>query len=206
MKHLLSFVVLAPLLLGAQPDTLPFSLADMPLAQKVLDRNYIRITGEDRIGVSFEQALGLLNQPDLLMSVQEAYADLLEEGEEPEFVITEEKPGRYRYVNREDQNTEIVELYREFSEQGEKEVVLYSKGERSFGTFQALTYIRVFPEPDNPAGSQWQVQVFAYPENGFSRFFARTFGIAQRYFNRKTEDISELVTRICLHLLTQVSE
>lgn len=201
MKNLPAFLILLPFLLFAQPDSLPEEVRDMPPARKVLEKNFILIQGNGTVEASFHQALNLLDQPDLLLSVQAAYSDLLKEGEEPEFVITEEAPGTYRYVNREEQKTEIRELHRKPNEKGEKIVVLYSKGERSFGSFQALTHVRVYAHPELPGHTQWSVQVFAYPENGFSRFFARTFGLAQRYFDRKTADLSELVTRICLHLL-----
>ena len=202
MKCSLLFFLILPGLLAAQPNLLPEHVRETEPARAVLDRNYIHITGKGRVGVPYPQALVLMKQADLLLSVQEAYADLLEEGAEPEFEITLDAPGQYSYVNQKDQRTDISELTREAGENGETILVLYSKGKRSFGRFEALIHVTVTPDPEHEdESSRWEVQVFAFPQNGISRFLARNFGMAQRYFTRKTAEISELVTDICLHLI-----
>jgi hypothetical protein len=202
MKSPFSFLLFIPLWLTAQPETLPESIQDMQKAQDVLAKNFIHITGQGTVGVCYDTTKLLLEEPDVILTIQAAYADLLGEGQEPEFEIQEDGPGTYHYVNQKEQQTRITELYRAFTAEGHLEMVLHTEGERSFGEFRALTYVIVRPCEEEAGLSQWDVQVFAYPESGFSRFFARTFGIAQRYFTRKTSELSELITEICLHVVT----
>jgi len=206
LNRMIRCLFLLPVLLFAQPDTLPEGVAELEQARGVLDKKYIHITGDGAVGVSYAHARTLLDQPDLILAVEEAYAELLEEGEKPEFNINVIEPGVYQYKNKKGQETTIVELHREFTENGDLELVIYAEGKRSFGPFQALTYVHVGASVEDPDQSDWTVQVFAYPKNGFSRFFARNFGIAQRYFTKKTASMSELVTEICEHMVTASSE
>jgi len=201
MKRFFSILLMLGSVSTAQPERIPPAARTSELAEKVLDRRYIHITGAGSVDVPYPQALLLMDQADLLTSVQAAYVDLLDEGCEPEFEIILEEPGRYSYVNAKDQRTEITELLRGRAPEGATELVLYAKGKRSFGKFQSLTHVTVAPDPESTDRSRWDVQVFAYPENGFSRFFARNFGIAQRYFTRKTADIAALASQICLHMI-----
>jgi hypothetical protein len=171
------------------------------LVAGVLSQHYIFITGKGSVGVAYEDALRMLEREDLLSSVQSAYQDLLEEGETAEFEIKQVEPGTYQYVNQKGQTTHIVELMRERQEDGSTELLLYSKGVRGFGSFQSLTHVRVHSDVEAKDQSVWQVEVYAYPENSMSRFFARNLGIARRYFHSKTKEISVLATEICLHLI-----
>ncbi len=206
LSRCLRFFVVFPILLFAQPDTLPEGIAELEKVQGVLGKKFIHITGDGAVGVSYAHAKVLLDQPDLILAVETAYAELLEEGTEPEFKINLLEPGVYHYQNKKGQDTTIVELHRQFRDDGNLDLVIYAEGKRSFGKFQALTYVQVGTSEENPDQSDWTVQVFAYPKNGFSRFFARNFGIAQRYFTKKTASMSELVTEICEHMVTAASE
>jgi hypothetical protein len=187
--------------LWTQPSNLPENVASQKLAQRVLDQNYLLITGNGKVEVVYEQVLEILQQPNLLEIGQQAYADLQENGKKPSLVIREEKPGVYSYSRKEEGKTIIAEVYRGRDSEGNMELITYSKGERSFGPFQALSHITLSPHAELADTTTWSVQVFAYPENGFSRFFARAFGIAQRKFNKKTEDISKMITDISVHII-----
>lgn len=202
MKRWIPFLFLLPALALSQPETLPQGIADMDKAQEVLEKNFIHITGDGTVGVCYMTTRVLLDEPDVILTIQAAYADLLEEGQEPEFEIQEDGRGIYHYENKKGQETRITELYRGFTPEDHLEMVLHTEGERGFGHFLALTYVTVRPKEGTEDLSEWDVQVFAYPKSGFSRFFARTFGLAQSYFTKKTAEVSDLITEICLHVVT----
>jgi hypothetical protein len=180
---------------------LPAELRELPLTLSVTSHHYIHIKGEGRVEVPYPDALRLLTTEDLLTRIQEAYADLLPEGESPEFVIELKEPGSYQYRNRKKEETRIVEMLRRPHPETGMELVLFSAGERGFGAFRAITHVRVRADGEQEGHSLWSVEVYAYPENRFSRFFARNLGIADRYFRSKTEEISVLAREICLSIL-----
>lgn len=169
----------------------------------VLEAHYILIQGSGIVGVEYDVALNMLEAEDLLTLVQTAYEELLEEGETAEFTIEQTEPGEYSFVNSKRQFTRILELHRAPDDEGGMELLLYSEGTRSFGDFQALTHLRVRACPENHSRCVWTVEVYAYPSNSLSRYFARNLGIARRYFRSKTSEISELATRIAVHLMRE---
>lgn len=192
----LRILVLSSLPLITHASFLPGSLDQHPRAAAVLAEKFIHVTGSGQVDITFEQASALLQRPDLLTDIQTAYAALLQEGQKPEFVIQAVEPGEYFFENRHRQTTRIFELKRQENEAGGIDFVLFAQGTRSFGDFQSLTHIQIQSCPENPEITLWEVQVFAYPENSMSRFFARNFGIAQRFFRSKTREISGLAVEI----------
>ncbi len=170
-----------------------------PQYQSVLNAHHIRITGEGQLDVSYEAARVLFEQDDILDAVQVAYAQLLEDGEAPEFVVEQRGHRHWGYVNKSGHQSEIIELHRQLEPDQAAELVLYSEGERFFGRFRAV--IKVHVAPVSAEAIRYDVLVYAYPENAVSRFFARRLGIAERFFRHKTAEITGLATRICRHLL-----
>ena len=203
MKKLFLLIVCCLGLQDLRAAEVPPGVKEHPLVRNLLAEHYIHIHGEGRINVAYEKALAMLELEDVLTEIQRAYTDLLPEGEEAEFVITLENQRVYSFVNRKQQHTRIEELLRESSGVGGTDMVLYAEGVRGFGPFQSLTWIRVFPCETDPDVSEWRVQVYAFPQNSVSRFFARNLGIARRFFHRKTAEISELATGITLHLFNE---
>lgn len=175
-----------------------------PAYRAVLDAHYILIEGEGTVEVPFRAARELFESDRILDLVQESYADMLPEGETPEFTVEAEGSNTWAYVNREGETSRIVELHRTFAGDGLGRLVYYAEGERFFGNFRAVIDIRV--REAAPAASAYIVTVSAYPENALSRFFARHFGIAERYFNRKTRDITALSAAISRHLLADAAD
>lgn len=184
-------------------ECLPEELKDCLRSGSVISNHYIHVTGRGELAVAFTNAINLLEMDDVLSAVQEAYSDLLDEGEKPEFVIKQEEDGRYSFINKKKQFTEIHELLRGPGEDGAMRMVLYVEGERGFGHFKSLNYIRVRGIGDEGKRTEWEVDVFAFPENSVSRFFARNLGLVERFFRKKTKFISGLATDVCLHLIDQ---
>jgi len=171
--------------------------------QSVITSHYIRVEGKGRVDVSHETTMMLFNQEDILDAVQRAYAHLLKEGEQPEFVVEQHGQGRWKYVNKSGNKSEIVELHRCAEPNRPSMLVLYTKGDRFFGDFQAIIEIEFRSQTETAC--TYQVAVFAYPQSAISRFFARRLGIAERYFRAKTNDMIELSVRIC-SVLTEWNE
>ena len=167
--------------------------------QSVLNADYISINGDGDIDVSYAEARNLFLQENILNAVQQAYAQLLEEGEKPEFVVEQHGDRRWSYVNKSGQYSEIIELHRDIEENQAAKLVLYAEGERFFGNFRAV--IKVSVHEINAATCRYGVTVYAYPENAVSRFFARHLGIAERFFRHKTKEITDLTVRICKALM-----
>ncbi len=187
-----------PVFAGPEADlhALPEALKGNEDVQSVMTSRYIHVTLDDGIGVAYERALQLFEQPDILALVQEEYARQLEGEEEPEFVVQSDGPGSWSYENRKGQVSEIREIFRDLQPDASR-LIYYTRGERFFGWFRALTDVRIRPDPDQPGACRYDVDVYAYPEVAVARFFARHLGLVERYFNRKTGDVTELTVRIC---------
>ena len=136
----------------------------------------------------------VVERPGLLREVQEAYADLLGEGETPEFTIHQTSTNTYYYVNKDDERTDISEVVRGPEKAGTFDLVYYSFGKRFFGRYEAVIHIRLMQGPNDEL--RYVCTVYAYPENGFSRFFARHLGLVERYFNDKTEHMDGIISSI----------
>ncbi len=136
---------------------------------------------------------------DLLAEVQAAYQRALPAEDTPEFTIKQSDPGHYYYINKADQRTDIDTVCSGRKEQGAFHVVYHAKGKRFFGRFQSLTHVRLCP---TEAGAAYRVEVLAYPENGVSRFFIRHLHVIERYFKKKTADITALIEDICREMVT----
>lgn len=200
-RHGILYVLVTTLLLAhvIRASETP-SFKESPRYQSVLRSKYIRISGEGRLGVSYEAARLLFEKDDMLDAVQQAYGELLAEGEQPEFVVKQHGPRHWGYVNKSGHNSEIIELHRRMEPGKPAELVLYTEGERFFGNFRAVINVNV--EPVSSEEIRYDVLVYAYPDNAVSRFFARHLGIAERFFRHKTDEITELATRICRHMLS----
>jgi hypothetical protein len=175
------------------------SYLDSPHYQSVLEAHHILINGDGDIDVSYAEARNLFLQENILDAVQQAYAQLLEDDEKPEFVIEQHGDRRWSYVNKDGQYSEIIELHRHIKENEPARLVLYAEGERFFGNFRAV--IKVNVQEINATSCRYGVTVYAYPENSVSRFFARHLGIAERFFRYKTKEITDLTVRICKALM-----
>ena len=151
-----------------------------------------------QVPVSYGRVLTVLQQPDLMNNVQQAYSELIVEGEAPEFSIRQTSSNTYFYINRKGERTDVTELVRKQTSEENFEIVLYSAGERFFGRYEALIHVRI--EAEAARQSRFSASVYAYPENAVSRFFARHLGLVERYFNKKTKQMTGMITTIACSL------
>lgn len=153
---------------------------------------------EGVVPVDFAQALKVFAHPDLLVNVQAAYTEkVLEEGA-PEFSIQQTSETEYHYVNRKGERTDIAEVMRAKTSGETFDIVLYSTGKRFFGKYQAVIHVQLLDCGE--AGVGYVASVYAYPENAVSRFFARHLNLVEKYFNKKTEHLTEMITVISTSL------
>ncbi len=191
-----SFVLLIFLLAAPGAFALPTQLrvqedAD---ARAVLSRPCIEVTATGRVELPYEGLARAFSSENLLGDLQREYTRQLPAGERPEFVIVQTQPGLYHYVNRSGQESHIREVHRGAHEGPITELVLHTWGKRFFGRFEAVIHVAV--RPDEAGGVTYDALVYAWPDNGVSRFLARHLGLVKQYFRSKTREIEALSTRI----------
>jgi hypothetical protein len=168
-------------------------------ATALLESSPIPVGLDGEVELPYEQVLTRFRQGAILADVQEAYRRILPAGEEPEFTIRQLQPGHYFYVNKARQRTDI-ETVCDGAAQGQGfHVVYHTAGKRFFGRFQALTHVTIQPSQN---GVRYTVSVLAYPENGFSRFFIRRLHVIERYFRKKTTDMTALIEDVCMEMMS----
>ena len=160
----------------------------------VLARPCIVVHTTGRMDLAYSGMARAFASPDLLGDMQREYALQLPAGEQPEFVIQQQTPGSYHYVNRLGQESFIREVHRAEHEGPVTELVLHTWGRRFFGRYEAVIHIAV--QPGEGPDLDYQAVVYAYPENGVSRFLARHLGLVERYFRSKTAEIESLSVRL----------
>lgn len=170
--------------------------------RSVIESHYIEIHGQGTVSIPLPAARNLFESDRILDIIQESYADLLPEGEEPEFVVEATGTNVWHYTNRKQETSRIMELHRSFTEDPGGHLVFFTEGQRFFGNFRAIIDIHVSEAGPEENACTYQVIVYAYPENAVSRFFARHLGMAKRYFHQKTKDITALSIAISKHLLS----
>jgi hypothetical protein len=149
------------------------------------------------VPVNIESAISVLQQPSFLTSVQDEYARMLPPGNRPEFAVQQSSTNTWFFINGHQERTDITEVSRRMTGSDKFDLVYYTQGRRFFGFYQALIHIRLAGAGDS---TSYTVAVYAYPENGFSRFFARHLNLVKKYFHSKTGEISELAVQISTRL------
>ena len=162
------------------------------------DKKPIYAEAKGSAPVNFDAALKVLRHPDFITRIQDAYCELIDDDGIPEFTIQQTSSNTCFYVNRKGERTDITELLRRETAEGCFDIILYSVGKRFFGKYQALIHIQVTKDGKNK--SRYVAAVYAYPENAVSRFFARHLGLVERYFKKKTGQMTGIVTAITCSL------
>lgn len=163
-------------------------------ARAVLSRPCIVVTATGHVELPYNGLARAFASENLLGNLQREYALQLPAGEEPEFVIVQTQPGHYHYVNRVGQESYLREVHRHAHEGPTTELVLHTWGQRFFGRFEAVIHVAV--RPDGEGRTAYDAVVYAWPDNGVSRFLARHLGLVERYFRSKTREMEALSTRI----------
>jgi hypothetical protein len=177
------------------PDTR--SLVSDDLSCALLEREVIYAETDGIVPVSFCSAVSVLQQPEFLTRVQEEYQKTLLPETRPEFIVQQSATNAWFYINKKQERTDIAEVASRITGTETFDLAYYTQGRRFFGTYQALIHIRLV-RSGNETG--YTVAVYAYPENGFCRFFARHLNLVEKYFREKTGEISETAVRISTRL------
>ncbi len=175
-------------------ETLPLLPEEGPSKELLESKKPILAETSGSVPVNFNDALQVLLDPNFMNNVQNAYNTMIDDDGKPEFSIQQTSSNTYYYVNRKNERTDITEVMRKQNAETEIDIVLYSVGKRSFGKFQSVIHIQVTQE--SPSVTNYTAAVYAYPENGVSRFFVRHLGLVDRYFRKKTAHLSAMVTTI----------
>ena len=202
---LLYAALLAGLLPPAAPalDTLVLLDAGPP---KVLleSRKPILAETTGQVPVDFDRALEVFSEPTLIQDVQEVYCELIAEDGTPAIVISQSGSNTYFYVTRKGERTDITEVIRRKTDKDTFDLVFYSTGRRFFGEYETVIHVQV-----TDAGKEsvhYKARVYAYPENAFSRFFARHLGLVERYFRKKTAHLAEIITTVSYSLCNEAEK
>ncbi|MBN2703388.1 MAG: hypothetical protein JXR23_04170 [Pontiellaceae bacterium] len=170
-------------------------LEDGPAKALLQGKKPILADVSGNIAVEFDQALRVLKKDSLLQDIQAAYGELLPENEAPEFTIYTSSTNAYYYINKKGERTDIEEVVRRKTSDDSFEMVYYSYGKRFFGKYKAVIHVCI--KRDMTSGMvMYDASVYAYPENAFSRFFARHLGLVEDYFEDKTDEMTGIITSI----------
>jgi len=167
-------------------------------AKALLEKKCIRTEAGGILPVRFDAAVRYLSQPELIQRIQREYRALVSKDGTIDFPIVETGNGTYYYVNEKNQRTDLLELCRRQTSDSTFDLIYHAKGKRYFGKYEVLIHIRVVDA--GSAGTIYTASIHAYPHNGPVRFFARRFGMIERYFQRKTRLIDRVSNRICIGL------
>jgi hypothetical protein len=180
---------------------LPETVALVPddRSRALLKKEFIYAETGGAVPVSVCSAISILQQPSFLTRVQEEYEKLLPPGKCPEFTVQQSATNTWFYINKKQERTDITEVAGRMNGADTFDLAYYTQGRRFFGFYQALIHIRL-TGTGNSTG--YTVAVYAYPENGFSRFFARHLQLVEKYFRSKTDEISAIAVQISTRLCT----
>ena len=195
MKIALAVLIFALALDSPALDTA--ALVDGPTAE-LLEKNCIRTDIGGVLPVRFETAVALLNQPDLILHIQEEYRLSVSKDGTSDFPIIATGDGAYHYINEKGQRTDFFELYREQTSETAFDLIYLAHGKRYFGKYEVLIHVRAVNA--EAAGTLYIAEIHAYPRNAALRFFARRFGTAEHYFQRKTRLVAHVSIQLCLEM------
>jgi hypothetical protein len=163
----------------------------------VLNQKIIYAELRGRVNIPLPSAISVLQDPAFLTRAQEEYGRSLPPGTRPEFTVQQGATNAWFYTNKEGERTDITETARRIRGEDSLDLVYYTRGRRFFGEYQALIHIQLAGDGTE---TEYIVAVYAYPENGVSRFFARHFRLVERYFHGKTDEIAGLAVRLSARL------
>lgn len=167
------------------------------LSRSLLEKEVICAETDGTVPVSIQSAISVLQQPAFLTRVQEEYEKMLPPGRRPEFTVQQSATNIWFYINKKQERTDITEVASRQGGGDMFDLAYYTQGRRFFGLYQALIHIRLTGIGNS---TKYTVAVYAYPENNFSRFFARHLQLVEKYFRSKTGEVSDVAVRISTRL------
>ena len=184
-----------------QPKTPPLSdlVGDSVVASAVLQKKCIKAQAGGTLALPFEGVVEMLGETNLFSRAQTTYADMLPDGKRPTVQVTPLSDNRYRMVNKKGQGTDIAEIYRASSAPGTIDSVYHIKAKRFFGVFEAVIHVQ--GEKLSEEQSAYHVNVYAYPHNRLVRGITRQLHLVQRFFDKKTSHITNVLTTLGQELM-----
>lgn len=173
------------------------SLISDDRSRALLAKEFIFAETGGTVPVSVDSAVSVLREPSFLTRIQAEYARTLPAGKSPEFTVRQSSPTSWYFINAQQERTDIAQVAERMADNDTFELAYYTEGSRFFGFYQALIHVRLTECGDSTG---YTVAVYAYPANGFSRFFARHLNLVGRYFRSKTDEISALAVQISTRL------
>lgn len=164
-------------------------------AKALLEKKCIQTEISGMLPARFDAAAHYLSQSNLIHRIQDEYRKSISKDGTLDFPVIETGNGAYYYVNEKDQCTDLFELFRQQTSASTFDLIYHAMGKQYFGKYEVLIHIRAIDA--EPAGTIYVAKIHAYPHNGPLRFFARRFGVVDRYFQRKTRLIAYVSTKIC---------
>ncbi len=162
--------------------------------EALIQKECIYLETEGRTEMPLEMVSSLIERPEIFEMIGDAYESMQTDEKDAEFRVRKVGEGKYTYVSRKNQETGIEEVARVVVQQEKALVAYLGEGRRFFGAFQVLVQVELTPAFDG--GSKYTVCVYAYPDSGAVRLFAKIPGV-ESYFKRKTTEITELALSIC---------
>jgi len=195
---------LAPLAVGlalgaglAGGEPIAKLLAGRPAMLDLLNNDPIHVSLKGNAASSFGPLARSFEGTNLLGEVDAAYGRLLMPGEKPAFEIHSISSNTFYYISREGKRSDIEEVFRSRTATNELTAVYYATGRRFFGAFRSL--IHVTAQDAGEKGVVYAVEVYGYPETGFTRFLIIHLHL-QDYFQTHAERITRLIESICKEL------
>jgi hypothetical protein len=204
MRSLILLILPAVLTLPAfaiEPPETAALVSDAP-SRALLQERFIFAETGGTVPVRIDSAIAVLREPSFLTRVQEEYERLLPPGKQPDFKVQQSSSNAWFYINQNRERTDITQAAERLDSAGTFDLAYHTQGRRFFGFYQALIHIRLAGCGDSTG---YTVAVYAYPENGVSRFFARHLQLVEKYFRSKTGEISELAVQLSTRLCAGVS-
>lgn len=169
-------------------------------SQVLLAKKPLELKADGIVPIRFNDAARIFCREDMLDAIQRGYEQTLPDGEEPEFRVHLVSPGTYQFVNCHQQQTEIQEVERTYSQDEHVLISLYTTGSRFFGPFQSLCRVEIWPEEEHSV--RYSVRVYARPESATIRFLARISPV-EMFFRHKTRQLTDLVVEVCQEILKE---
>jgi hypothetical protein len=170
-----------------------------PESLAVLEKKCIQAGTGGELALPFEGVVEMLGQSNLFTRAQSTYADMLPEGKQPTVAVTQLGDNRYHTVNKKGQGTDITEVYRNSLTADTIDSVYHVKARRFFGLFEAVIHVQ--GEKLSSETTTYSVDVYAYPHNRLVRGITRQLHLVQRFFNKKTDHITNVLTTLGKELL-----
>jgi hypothetical protein len=165
---------------------------------RLLSLRVLRIPVAGAITGAFDKAYAVLQTSNVLERVQQAYAANLPAGQKPEFQVMSAGPGRYYYVNKDDERCDIREIWRETDSNTWFRCAFHVTGERTFGTFETLLYMTVAQQ--TPEALAYDADIRVWPHGAVIRFILRCLPGVERYFREKTAEMRTTISGVFARL------